>query len=205
MQGKYALKTSILQNDSRRKPFRTYICQKLNYTLMKTYIAFDAHGVSQSLGRDLKNYTHVMTWQKSYPTRFDFVNLHDIRFTSQHSGLVDTTVRTYLEKKMEQAENLLILVSEDTNVDSPILNWQITRSVNRHHLPVIVAYEGESSITTEVIARRAHKLPTALRHLMSQNAVKVAHIPFQSGKIESACKHFSSRAARYPWSTSTIF
>ena len=172
---------------------------------MKTYIAFDAQGISQSGNRDMRNYAHVMTWQKSYPTRFDFVNLYDIQFNSQHKELVESTVRPFLAKKMEQAENLMLLVSHDTDVNSPILNWQIQQAVNRHHLPVIVAYEGEKSITEDTIRNHEDWLPTSLRKLMAQKAVKIAHIPFQSGKIECACKTFSNKSFCYPWTDRTIF
>lgn len=173
---------------------------------MKTYIAFDANGIFENKNsRDLKNYHHVMTWQRTYPSRFNFLNLHDIDFTSKHGGLIESTVRPYLSKKLEQADNLFLIVSQDTDVDSSLLNWQIMQAVNRHRLPIIVAYEGEQTITSETIQKNEHHLPTSLRKLMRQKAVKIAHIPFKSGKIECACKHYSSRTAAYPWTERTIY
>ena len=94
----------------------------------KTYVAYDAAGVLDHENSNLKTFQQLHAWQRMHPDRFRFLNIDEIYFSSEHDDLVDSTVKTRLLALMAQADNLLVLVSPITNVESPILNWQISKA-----------------------------------------------------------------------------
>ena len=60
----------------------------------KTYIAFDSEGVLDHVNSNLHTFHQLADWQKRYPSRFQFINIDEIDFSSEHDDLVDITVKT---------------------------------------------------------------------------------------------------------------
>ena len=171
----------------------------------QTYIAFDAYGISDPVNSNWVNYRNLMAWQNSYPNRFHFNCIKDLEFAHTHPVMVESTLRPYLQKKMEAADNLMIMASPVLNVKSDILNWQIQHAVNILHLPIVVAYVGLSCMEADTIDRYRCWLPEKLVELIDMGAAKVAHIPFSMDKVERACKQFSKHDWVYPWTGKTIY
>ena len=107
-----------------------------------TYIAFDADAVHDEVNSNLHTFRKLAEWQRNFPSRFNFVNMHEIEFSALHDDLLETTTKSRFLKLMAEADNMLVIASPVLNTESHILNWQISRCVNRFHLPVIIAYAG---------------------------------------------------------------
>ena len=140
-----------------------------------------------------------------HPDRFRFLNIDEIYFSSEHDDLVDSTVKTRLLALMAQADNLLVLVSNITNVESPMLNWQISKAVNRFHLPVIITYVGRNHLKDDAVEENWTCLPNKIRKYIGRDSARMCHIPLTQDKLERALGTFSVGAQMYPWNSTTIF
>ena len=171
----------------------------------KTYVAYDAAGVLDHVNSNLKTFQQLHAWQRMRPERFRFLNMDEINFSSEHDDLVNSTVKNRLLALMAQADNLLVIVSSITNVESPILNWQISKAVNRFHLPVIIAYVGKQQLADTSIEDNWHRLPNKIRKYIGRDSARMCHIPLTQDKLERALGIFSVGTQTYPWNSTTIF
>ena len=171
----------------------------------KTYVAYDADGVIDHENSNLRTFHQLQAWQRMHPERFHFLNMQEINFSSEHDDLVDSNVKTLLLKVMEKADNLLVLVSKITNVESPILNWQISKAVNRFHLPVIIAYVGKEHLDDNAVEDNWSRLPNKIRKYIGRDSARMCHIPLTPDKLERALGLFSVGSGTYPWNSTTIF
>lgn len=171
----------------------------------KTYVAFDATGVFDHEHSNFYTFHRMREWEQQHPGRFHFLNMEDIDFSAEHDDQIDSTQKVYFLKKMQEADNLLVLASPVMNVESPILNWQISKAVNRFHLPVIVAYVGVENVFEKTIFDYHHFLPNKVRKYISRDSAPMAHIPLTKDKLERALSAFSVREGLYPWNSTTIF
>ena len=179
----------------------TYLGMNIN----KTYIAFDSVGVLDHEHSNLYIFHRLADMQKRYPNRFHFINLESIDFSSTHDDLVDTTVKTNFLRIMSEADNLLLVVSPRTNVDSHMLNWQISRCVNRYKMPVIIAYAGVDAMDQDSINKYWERLPQKIKKYIGRDSARMCHIPLTMDKVERALTTFSNKTNMYPWDSTTIF
>ena len=170
-----------------------------------TYIAFDADAVQDSVNSNLHTFRQLQEWEKNYPNRFRFVNMAEIEFYSQHDDLLETTTKTRFLQRMAEADNLLVIASAVINTESPILNWQISRCVNRFHLPVIIAYAGLEELKEGSIESFWTWLPQKFKKYIGLDSARMAHIPLTRDKLERALNTFSVERQFYPWNSTTIF
>ena len=171
----------------------------------KTYVAYDADGVLDHINSNLRTFHQLNAWQRMHPDRFRFLNMEEINFSSEHDDLVDSTVKNTLLGIMAKADNLLVIVSKITNVESPILNWQISKAVNRFHLPVIIAYVGKQHLDDNAVEDNWSRLPNKIRKYIGRDSARMAHIPLTQDKLERALGTFAVGAGTYPWNSTTIF
>ena len=80
----------------------------------KTFVAYDTTGVLDHINSNLHTFQELKAWQRMRPNRFQFLNMDEIFFSSEHDDLVDSTVKTRLLRLMAKADNLLVLVSNVT-------------------------------------------------------------------------------------------
>ncbi len=171
----------------------------------KTYLAFNVDAVRDSHKENLHTLNLLADWQKRYPNRFTFLNVESINFVAQHDDLVETTVKTDFFRLMEQADNVMLVVTKDTDADNAWLNWQISRAVNRYHLPVIVAFKGETAITDDTLREYWDHIPQKIRKYIGRNSARMCYIPLTLTKVEMAAGHFSVHKQSYPCDSTTIF
>ena len=171
----------------------------------KTYVAFDSTGVKDHVNSNLASFMQLREWERQNPTRFHFLNMEEITFSSEHEDLIDSTLKTRFLHLMESADNLLVLSSSKMNVESPMLNWQISRAVNRFRLPVIVAYVGMEQVNDNTIKEQWDNLPNKIRKYIGRDSANMAHIPLTKDKLERALGYFSARKELYSWNSTTIF
>jgi len=154
---------------------------------------------------NLHTYKQLEEWQRNNPSRFHFLNTTEIDFSSEHDDMVDSTVKRHYLALMEQADNIVVMASAVLNVESPILNWQISRAVNRYRLPVIVCYVGLEQVDQKTIQDFWTWLPNKVRKYIGRDSAKMCHIPLTKDKLERAMGTFSVRDGIYPWDSTTIF
>lgn len=171
----------------------------------KTYVAFDSSGVKDHVNSNLSVFLQLREWERQNPDRFHFLNMQEIEFSSEHDDLIDSTLKNRFLHLMESADNLLVLSSPKMDVESPMLNWQISRAVNRFRLPVIVAYVGFDRVEDNTIKEQWNHLPNKVRKYIGRDSANMAHIPLTRDKLERALSYFSARKDLYSWNSTTIF
>lgn len=171
----------------------------------KTYVAFDADGVLDHQNSNYATFHQMREWERLHPERFHFLNMDEIYLSSEHDDLVDSTLKTRFLRLMAEADNLLVLSSPRMNVESPILNWQISKAVNRFRLPVIVAYVEQEKLHESSIEENWAFLPNKIRKYIGRDSAYMAHIPLTMDKLERSLGYFSVRKQSYAWNATTIF
>ena len=171
----------------------------------KTYVAFDAQGVYDHEHSNLHYHQQMREWQRQYPQRYAFLNMQDIDFSSMHEDLIDSTFKVRCLRQMAEADNLLVLASDLMNVESTTLNWQISRCVNRYHLPVIVAYADETVLDETSVNKFWSRLPVKIKKYIGRDSARMCHVPLTMDKLERALGTFSVRDNMYPWNSTTIY
>lgn len=171
----------------------------------KTYIAYDAAGMLDHVNSNLHTFRQLHEMDRLSPGRFHFLNMEEIEFCSEHDDWVDSTVKNRYLNLMKDADNLLVLTSKVMNVESPTLNWQISKAVNRFHLPVIVAYVGETILNDKSVEQHWAQLPNKVRKYIGRDSARMCHIPLTKDKLERALGTFSVHTGVYPWNSTTIF
>ena len=168
-----------------------------------SYIIFDAVGITDQVESNYAKLRTMIAWQHSYPERLKFNNFEDVVFCASHHGLLEANIAPYLAKKLDEADNVIILASERLNIKSGILNWQVDYA-RRNNLPFIVAYVGLDRIDYDAIDAHASWLPVNLQKAQKEG-LKIVHIPFTLDKIERACKNFSKERGVYGITGKTIY
>ncbi len=171
-----------------------------------TYIAFDAAAMHDTVNSNLHTFEQISEWLRLHPGRLNIVNLEEIRFAIDHNDQLDTTQKHRMEQQMATADNILVVASPVLNTESEILNWQISRAVNHHHLPVIIAYAGLDAVTEDTIQQYWTWLPRKFKKYITRYPwACMAHIPLTMDKLSRASKQYSAERQEYPWDAETIF
>ncbi len=171
-----------------------------------TYIAFDASAMHDAVNSNQHTFQQISEWLRLHPGRLDIVNLDEIRFAIDHDEQLDTTQKRRMEQQMATADNVLVVVSPVLNTESEILNWQISRAVNHHHLPVIIAYAGLDVVNENTIRQYWAWLPRKFKKYITRYPwACMAHIPLTMDKLSRASRQYSAERQEYPWDAETIF
>ena len=79
---------------------------------------------------------------------------------------------------MKNSKNMLLIISDDTNYDRGLLNFEIEKAVDYYKIPLIIAYTGYGAIWG-VDDELENKWPKALKERISEGSAKCIHIPFK--------------------------
>ena len=153
-----------------------------------TYVAFDGNGTTNPTEGDMKYYGLLQKWNK--------YNHFDLNFSDSHKKtyqVKDTSKRITLEQRllerMRNSKHMLIIISDDTNWDRGMLNFEIEKAVDYYEIPLIIAYTGYEYILNP--SKLSYKWPKALKERIDNNTAKCIHIPFRETVISQAIKQFS--------------
>ena len=168
-----------------------------------TYVAFDCNGQNDPTKGDLKYLGMLRAWKESDNIDFNFTDSHKKTYQVRDSSS-EATLKSRLEDRMRLSKNMLVIISDDTNYDRGLLNWEIQTAQDKYDLPIIVAYAGEHYLpwlTDELV----EKLPKVIRGDVMFGGNHYAHIPFTKDRIMRAINHYSVVSGVYPNSEKEIF
>ena len=168
-----------------------------------TYVAFDGNGQNDPTKGDLKYLGILRAWKESDNIDFNFTDSHKKTYQVRDSSSEDT-LKSRLEERMSNSKNMLVIISDDTNFDRGLLNWEIRTAQEKYGLPIIVAYAGEQylvRLTDDLI----EKLPKTIWRDVKFGGNHYAHIPFTKDRIKRAIDHYSVVSGIYPNSEKEIF
>ena len=168
-----------------------------------TYVAFDGNGQDDPTKGDLKYLGILRAWKESDNIDFNFTDSHKKTYQVRDSSS-EATLKSRLEDRMRFSKNMLVIISDDTNFDRGLLNWEIRTAQEEYDLPIIVAYAGEHYLpwlTDELI----EKLPREIWRDVKFGGNHYAHIPFTKDRIKRSIDHYSVVSGVYPNSEKEIF
>ena len=168
-----------------------------------TYVAFDGNGQDDPTKGDLKYLGILRAWKESDNIDFNFTDSHKKTYQVRDSSS-EATLKSRLEDRMRNSKNMLVIISDDTNFDRGLLNWEIRTAQEKYGLPIIVAYAGEQylvRLTDDLI----EKLPKTIWRDVKFGGNHYAHIPFTKDRIKRAIDHYSVVSGVYPNSEKEIF
>lgn len=160
----------------------------------KTYVAFDGQGVLSHQYN--KAYAAYMALKQGENT-LRFITDHDISF-EDITDILSEVLKRRLETRMKQADNVLVIVSEDSDINNPLLNWEIETAIHVYHLPVIVAYIDAPALSNSTIQMVHNWLPKPLQLMINNNQVKVAHLRWDLARVMQSCGRYSRTKDVYP-------
>ncbi|MCQ6557244.1 TIR domain-containing protein [Paenibacillus mendelii] len=94
---------------------------------------------------DLKYYSLLRAWNKSDNHDLTFSNSHEKAYQVRDSS-TQATLKARLLERMKNSKNMLLIISDDTNYDRGLLNFEIEKAVDYYELPLIIAYPEYRSI-----------------------------------------------------------
>ena len=157
-----------------------------------TYVAFDGNGTTDPTQGDLKYYALLKSWNNSSNHQLNFSDSHLKTYQVMDNSSKQTLQKRLLER-MKNSKNKLLIISDDTNYDRGLLNFEIEKAVDYYKIPLIIAYTGYGAIWG-VDDELENKWPKALKERISEGSAKCIHIPFKEKAIMCAISQFSVRS-----------
>lgn len=160
-----------------------------------TYVAFDGQGTTDPTESDIHYYNLLKAWDQSGSIDFRFTNSHEKTYQVLDSSS-KATLLNRLGTRLSASKNFLLIITDKTNYDRGILNWEIEKAVDYYELPIIVAYPGYSKICTPAELRTMW--PKALVERIDNKSAYCIHVPFKKEPIFDAIHQFSVVNSKYP-------
>lgn len=153
-----------------------------------TYVAFDGNGTTNPTEGDMKYYGLLQRWNSSRKFQLSFSDSHKKTYQVRDSSTKKVLEARLLER-MRNSKNMILIISDDTNWDRGMLNFEIEKAIDLYEIPIIVAYAGENSVINPV--QLSSKWPKALYERIVNKTAKCIHIPFREKAIATAIGQFS--------------
>ena len=153
-----------------------------------TYVAFDGNGTTDPTKGDLKYLGLLRSWNQSQNHELTFSDSHKKTYQVKDSSSI-TTLKSRLLERMKNSKNMLLIISDETNWDRGLLNYEIEKAVDHYKIPIIVAYTGYKSILRPISHKE--KWPKSLLERVDNETAKCIHIPFKEKAILAAISQFS--------------
>ena len=137
----------------------------------------------------------LKAWNKSGSIDFRFINSHEKTYQVRDSSS-KATLFNRLENRLSASKNFLLIISDKTNYDRGILNWEIEKAVDYYELPIIIAYPGYSKISAP--SELNSMWTKSLEERIKNERAHCIHIPFKKEPIFDAINQFSVVNSKYP-------
>lgn len=160
-----------------------------------TYVAFDGQGTTDPTKSDLHYFNLLKAWDKSGSIDFKFTNSHEKTYQVRDSSAKITLLKR-LEERLAASKNFLLIITDMTNYDRGILNWEIEKAIDYYELPIIITYPGCQKIVAP--SQLGGMWPKSLAERIKNRKGHCIHIPFKQGPIFDAINQFSVVNYKYP-------
>lgn len=168
-----------------------------------TYVAFDGQGVTDPSKSDMKYYGLLQAWDENNEIDFKFSDSHKKTYQLTNAASLET-IKNRLLERLSASKNMIVLISNDTNYDRGLLNWEIEQAVDVFKLPLVIAYV--DSLTPIYNPEKFRNCwPKALRERIYNNSAKCIHTMFKKELILYLIKQFSVVDNIYPHDSLTSF
>lgn len=153
-----------------------------------TYVAFDGNDTTDPTKSDMKYYSILQSWNANKNIDFTFSDSHKKTYQVKDSSN-DETLKARLLNRMRNSKNMIIIISDDTNWNRGMLNFEIEKAIDYYKLPLIVVYTKCDKIRNASLL--AEKWPKALKERIDNGTAKCIHVPFKKEPIFDAISQFS--------------
>ena len=160
-----------------------------------TYVAFDGQGTTDPTESDIHYYNLLKAWNQADKIDFKFTNSHEKTYQVRDSSS-KATLLSRLVTRLSASKNFLLIITDKTNYDRGILNWEIEKAIDYYQLPIIVAYPGYSKISAP--GKLRSMWPRALAERVDKGSAYCIHVPFKKEPIFDAVHQFSVVNSKYP-------
>lgn len=152
-----------------------------------TYVAFDGNDECNPAESDQKYFQLLKAWNSNSDIDFWFSDSHSKTYQVKDTSSLET-LKNRLKQRMANSKHMLIIISEDTNYDRGLLNYEIMLAIEVYKLPLIIAYTGYTKILNPKLL--INKWPKKLREYINGDTAKCIHIPFKKEPILDAISQF---------------
>lgn len=153
-----------------------------------TYIAFDGQGTTDPTQSDQKYLELLRGWYKNKKFDFHYNDSH-LKTSAVRDSSQRKTLENRLMERMRNSKNMLLILSEKTNYNRGMLNFEIEKAVDLYELPVIIAYTDCSHVIK--YNDYSSRWPKALVERINDGTVNAIHIPFKEKALFEAINRFS--------------
>ena len=153
-----------------------------------TYVAFDGQGTTDPTASDIKYLGLLRSWDKNKDFEFHFIDSH-LKTAAIRDSSSRATLESRLMERLRNSKNMLLILSEDTNYDRGMLNFEIEKAVDLYELPIIIAYTNCFRIRQYNDYRE--RWPKALVERIEDESINAIHIPFTERAIMYALSKYS--------------
>lgn len=153
-----------------------------------TYVAFDGQGTTDPTASDLKYLGLLRGWDKNKGFEFHYIDSH-LKTAAVRDSSKKVTLENRLMERMRNSKNMLLVLSNDTNYDRGMLNFEIEKAVDLYELPIIIAYTNCSQIRR--YDEYKERWPKALKERITAESVDAIHIPFKEKSIMNTLSKYS--------------
>lgn len=166
-----------------------------------TYVAFDGNGTTNPTESDMKYYGILQSWNSNKNIDFIFSDSHKKTYQVYDTSSMDT-LKSRLLERMRNSKNMLVIISDDTNWNRGLLNYEIEKAVDLYNLPLIVVYPKFNKIRNA--NSLSDKWPKSLKDRIENGTAKCIHVPFKKEPILDAISQFSVNG-KYPATSKNVY
>ena len=153
-----------------------------------TYVAFDGNDTTDPTKSDMKYYGILQSWNVNKNIDFTFSDSHKKTYQVKDSSNRET-LKSRLLDRMRNSKNMIIIISDDTNWNRGMLNFEIEKAIDYYKLPIIVVYTKYDKIRDASLL--SEKWPKALKERIDDGTAKCIHVPLKKEPILDAISQFS--------------
>lgn len=153
-----------------------------------TYVAFDGQGTTDPTKSDMKYYALLQSWNKGNKYQLSFSDSHKKTYQVLDSSTKKTLENRLLDR-LRNSKNMLLIISEETNYNRGMLNFEIEKAIDLYDIPIIVAYTGCDYLLD--YDRYKERWPKALADRIEQSKGHIIHIAFKEKTIMEAIDRFT--------------
>lgn len=152
-----------------------------------TYTAFDGNSEDNPTKSDQRYLQLLKAWNENSDIEFSFSDSHSKTYQVKADS-ENATLKNRLKERMANSKNFLLIISEDTNYDRGLLNYEIELAVETYHLPIIIAYTKYGRI----LYPRSHQKewPKKLDEYILNGKARCVHVPFKKAPILFSIKKY---------------